>query len=811
MLKDLSFALRNIRRNKLLAAINVLGLSIGISACLAIFLIATYEMGFDKFQPDKDRIYRVYSVFSGHFKGSNRGVPTAVPGLIRDNLTGIESLTNFHNFFDCHVKIPARNAPAKDFGKYKKVIITDPDYFEVFNYYEWIIGDPKQSLSQPFNVVIYESRAKLYFGEADPLSVIGREIVYQDSLVVTVSGVVKDIEEKTDLDFTDFISFSTIERSWLKNNIQLNTWNAVNSASQLFVKLATGTRPEKIENELLRLPEILEAQNQKWDDWRPAAKMQPFDELHFNSELGLFDSSRTVMNEQTLYILTGVAALLLILGVINFINLQTAQASMHAKEVGIRKLMGSSRKKLVSRFLSESLILCTLAVILSVPWVKLFYNYFPDYIPEGLQFHPANPAIIIFLVFCIIAVTILAGLYPAFVMSSYQPALALKNLAHSNSGSSRSSFIRKGLTLFQFSFSQIFVAGALVIALQLNYMVNKDLGFDPKAVLYVNAYGIHKDMRHVFANELNQIPEIEAFGAHSTPPVSGARFFNTYKYDNGKDILEHRVEMKEGDTSYLRIYGIPLLAGRNVLPLDSIREVVINESYMHLLGFADTREVIGETIGDGTTIVGVVRDFHTESLHTPIEPAAISFSTEVSGFGIKVATPNDKVGDLGPALSKIEAAWTKLYPDQEFKVSFMSDTIKRYYENEQRTGKIAAMSTVIAILISCLGLFGLSSFTVIQRTKEIGIRKVLGASVNNILILLSGDSLKLILIAFILSAPIAYYFADSWLQGFAYRMELSAWIFVLSGLFSVIIAFTTISFRTISAAKADPVKSLRYE
>jgi putative ABC transport system permease protein len=811
ILKDLSFALRNVRRNKLLAAINVLGLSIGISACLVIFLIARYEMGFDKFQPDKDRIYRIYSVFSGHFKGSNRGVPTGVPVAIMGNVAGIESLTNFHNFPECHVEVPVRNSHSKDFGRYNKIIISDPDYFEVFNYYEWIVGDPKQSLSQPFHVVISESRARMYFGEADPLSVIGREIVYQDSLLVTVSGVVKDIEERTDLDFTDFISFSTVEKSWLKNNIQLNAWNAVNSSSQLFIKLVAGTRAEKIENELLRLPEIYEAKNQKWDEWRPAAKMQPLDELHFNSELGLFDSSRTVMDESTLYILTGVAGLLLIIAVINFINLETAQASMHAKEVGIRKVLGSSRRKLISRFLSESFILCALAVTLSVLWVKLSFNYFPDYIPEGLQFHLANPAIIMFLVSCIVAVTFLAGLYPAFVMSSYQPALALKSLAHSNTGPSRSSFIRKGLTIFQFSFSQIFVAGALVIALQLNYMMNKDLGFDPQAVLYVNAHEINEDKRFAFNNELNQIPEIEAFGAHSAPPVSGVRFFDVIKYDNGKDILEHRVDMKHGDTSYLRIYGIHLIGGRNVLPIDSIKEVVINESYMHLLGFTDTHDVIGETIGNGTTIVGVVKDFHTESFHTAIAPAAISYSSTLSGFGIKLVTPHDKVGDIRPALSKVEAAWRKLYPHQEFKVSFMTDTIKRYYENEQRTGKIATMSTVIALVISCLGLFGLSSFTVIQRTKEIGIRKVLGASVNNILMLLSRDFLKLVLISFILSAPIAYYFADKWLQAFAYRMELSAWIFVLSGLFSVMIAFATISFRTINAAKADPVKSLRYE
>ncbi|HET9487939.1 MAG TPA: ABC transporter permease, partial [Chryseosolibacter sp.] len=774
IIKDLAFALRNLRRNKLLVAINVVGLSIGISACLAIFLIVSYEFSFDKFQPDRERIYRVYSEFSGHFKGLNRGVFTAVPVAIRDNFTGIASLTNFHNFFGngCHVEVPHKDSHPKDFGMYKKVVVADPDYFEVFNYYQWLAGSAEQSLAEPFRVVLTESRARLYFDEADPLAAVGREIIYRDSLTLTVSGIVKDIEQRTDLDFTDFISFSTVERSWLKNIIEINTWNSVNSSSQFFIKLEDGTPRTKIADQISRLPEILKGNGEKWDDWRPALKIQPFDDLHFNTSLGLFDSSRTVMDRSTLYILTGIAGLLLIIAIINFINLETAQASSHAREVGIRKALGSSRTRLVSRFLTESFIVCTLSVAVSALWVELSFIYFPEYIPEGLRFQLSSPGVILFLISCIVSVTILAGLYPAFVMSGYQPASALKNMVHSTGGMGHSSFMRKGLTIFQFSFSQVFVAGTLVIGLQLNFMVNKDLGFNPDPVVYVNAYGASTDQQAAFKNELSQIPEIDVFGTHDQP-VSFARYFEVMTYENGRDIVEHRVDIKQGDTSFLRVYDIQLLAGRNVVPVDSIEELLINETLLHQLGFADPKEAIGETLGKRTSVVGVVRDFHTQSLHARIDPTAIAYSSTIQDFGIKLFAPNDRVADLKTALAKIEAAWKKVFPGRKIQLSFMNDTIKRFYENEQRTGKIAAMCMIIALVISCLGLFGLSSFTVMQRTKEIGIRKVLGATVESIVMSLSGNFLKLVFLAIVVSTPVAYYIADRWLEVFAYRMELS--------------------------------------
>jgi putative ABC transport system permease protein len=805
---DLTFAFRNLRRNKLLAAINVFGLSIGISACLVIFLIASYELSFDRFQPDRARIFRIYSTHSGVTDESYSAIPTGAVRVIREQFTGLECLTNFHTS-NWNVKVPSKSN-SNDFGNYNKIIIAGPDYFEVFNYYQWVAGNPKQSLTEPFKVVLSESRAIVYFGNVEPASVIGKELHYQDSLVVTVSGIVKDITERTDFDFTDFISLSTIEKSWLTKTIQLNSWNSISTSSQLFLKIHAGTPVEKVEALISNLPEIYKGQFNE-SEWAYPSKMQPLADLHFNSELGIFDNSRSVMEKSTLQILLVVAGLVLLIASINFINLETAQVSRRSKEVGVRKVLGSSRGKIISRFLSESFILCVFAVGVSIIWAEIGMRYFPEYIPHGLVLDITQPIVSIFLISCVVVVTLLAGLYPAFIVSSYQPAAALKDITNLK-GMTRSSLIRKGLTVFQFSFSQILIVGTITIAFQLHYMLNKDLGFSPNAVVLVNTpWEIQKDKRLAFQNELEQIPEIQQLSLNDMPPISSGTVSSSLNFDNGKGEVTYQYNEKRGDTAYLAVYGIRLLAGRNLLPVDTTREFLINETFMRKLGFTRPWDVIGKTSRENHSIVGVVEDFHTQSLHSPIRPTVISYDGQGMGFAMKIFTPHNKVSDLKTALAKIEIAWKKAYPDKKFDYSFLDDAMKRFYEIEQRTGKLARAATAIAIIISCLGLFALSSFSVLQRTKEIGVRKVLGATVNDIWLLLSKDFLVLILIACVISAPIAYYVAELWLEGFAYKIDIGAWIFLASAFLSLMVAFITMSFRTIRTAQSNPVKSLRYE
>jgi putative ABC transport system permease protein len=806
--KDLIFAFRNLRKNKLIASINVLGLAIGISACLVIFLIVHHEFSFNQFISERDRIYRIYSEFTGTYGGHNRGVPTAVAVAIKDGFTGVEAASNFHTF-KAKVNVPDEKGELKNF-EYSEAAIAGPEYFDVFSDYQWVIGNPQQSLGEPFKVVLTESQARLYFGNVAMVQAIGKEIRYRDSLILTVSGIIKDVEDKTDFNFTDFISLSTIEKSWLSKRIQLNDWSGTNSDSQLFVKLLAGTSSAKIKAQFPKIAAVYKEKN-KESHWTYSPILQPLSDLHFSS-IGIFNSSRSVADKATLQILVAVAIMVLVIASINFINLETAQASRRAKEVGVRKVMGSSRVKLVSQFLLESFILTCAAAIVSIVLTCAAVQYFTDFIPAGLSFNPAEPAIIMFLISCIIVVTLTAGLYPAFVLSSYQPALALKNLASFNGNVSRSATIRKGLTVFQFAFSQVLIIATIAISMQIRYMLNKDLGFTSEAIVYFYTPWKDKvDRRFLLKHELEQLPEVENLSIHNDPPSYNGYTSSTLEFDDGKEKKKLNVYKKAGDSAYLKLYNIALLAGRNLQQTDTAVEYLINETYLHQLGYENATDVLGKTV-DKRPIIGVVRDFHTASLRSPIEPVIIFNEMEsFRCFGFKMHTRNKKVEDLGETMTKVEAAWKKIYPDQKFTYSFLDDTIKKFYETEQRIGKLARTATIITILISCLGLFGLSSFTVIQRTKEIGIRKVLGATVSSITILLSKDFLKLVVIAFALSAVPAYYVVQWWLKDFAYRMEITAWLFVIAGLTSLLTAFITVSIKTINAAQSDPVKSLRYE
>jgi putative ABC transport system permease protein len=804
------FALRSIRKNKLLASINVLGLTIGISACLTIFLMVSYELSFDRFQPDGDRIYRIYTTFKGHFTGVNRGAATGFVNEIRENFSGVEAVTNFHTF-SSKVFIPEGTSAPKEFKTGTNAIFATPEYFEVFTFHEWLKGDPKSALAQPSTVVLTESRARTYFGNIPLNDLLGRVVIYRDSIETTVTGIVRDVTANSDFNFSEYISLTTNEQIKGRKIFKADDWKGTNTSSQLFVKLKENVTAQTLEPQLSKVADLYREQN-KDANWFVIPTLQALRDLHFNTELGIFNGSRSVADRSTFQVLVIIAVLLLAIAVINFVNLETAQASRRAKEVGVRKVLGSSRSLLVGHFLMESFIVTCSAVLCSVvvSWGCLIY--FADFISTGVSLDLFSSTVIAFLILCTVGVSLLAGIYPAFVLSSCQPALALKNQLHVRSGSSGSAFIRKGLTVFQFSFSQVLIVFTVAISMQIHFMVNKDLGFDSNAVITFNApWQEPIEKRGVLKNELDRISAIDMVSMHNSPP--SAADFSSFiaEYNNGKEVLKHTVYDKAGDASYLDLYGIELVAGRNIVVGDNSHEYLINETYLHVLGFESPHDALGKTLDKDKVIVGVMKDFHSLSLHSPIQPVVIrSVPQAHSSFGLKFNSSED-VSALQAKIALVEEAWTKIYPDHKFSYTFMDDKIKRFYETEERTGMLAKTATGIAILISCLGLFGLSSFTVIRRTKEIGVRKVLGASVESILVLLSKDFLALVVIAFVIAAPFAYYGVTWWLEKFAYKMEVTIWLFLVAAAASVITAFLTISFRTISAAKADPVRSLRCE
>lgn len=806
----LTIAWRSVLRNKLYSTINVLGLSIGISACLIIFLIVRFELSFDRFHPDRDRIYRVYSRFSGDYNGVNHGVCTGMSVAVKNELTGVESQTAFHTY-NAAVTIPEKDGQLRKFEDQKDIILAGPEYFKVFMSYEWIVGSPA-ALANPFQVVLTESKARKYFGEGKFNELIGRDVHYRDSLVVSVAGIVHDIPHNTDFDFGDFISFATIEKSFLKGGIQADDWTGTSSSSQFFIKLLPGVQAAELGK---RIQEIGEAHKPKDEDpnWKVSYPLQPLADLHYNSEIQIFDSSRSAAHLPTLQILVVIACLLLVIAAINFINLETAQAMRRAKEVGLRKVMGSSRLRLILHFLMQSVLLTGFAVALSLPLSHFALKFFTDFIPSGVGLNLSDPFTLGFLFISVAVVSFLAGFYPAFSLSSFLPVQALKNQIP-GTHKTRGGVVRKTLIIFQFTFAQVLIVATLIAASQIRYMVNKDLGFNKEAIVYAKFPWWEGVSGHqVVKNEMERIPEIEGITLCDDVPASGSLNSSTFKFNNGKEELHHNVYRKFGDTAYVHVFDLKLLAGRNLHKSDSVSEFIINETYARELGFRNYEEALGKMVtmsGKNYPIVGVVKDFNFESLRTSVKPVVIADNgNRFWCLGMRLGKVS--ASGLKPVLDKMEEAWKKAYPEDKFEPRFLDETIAKFYEKEQRTSKLVNAATAVAILISCMGLFGLASFTAAQRTKEIGIRKVLGATVNNIVGLLSKEFLKLVVIAFVIAAPLAYYVSTLWLADFAYRIAIGWSVFAWTILASLFIAVMSVSYQSLRAAMADPAESLRYE
>src|SRR5579862_2463399 len=614
-------ALTNFWRNKVFSLINILGLAIGISAALVIYLIAHYDFSFDKFEKDGDRIYRV--VTDMRFAGtpfSLAGVPSPLPDAMRNDATGLDLVSAFQQFDgDANVSIP-KNSPEKPhiFKKQGDIIVADRNYFKLVSY-DWLAGNSEKALNDPFKVVLTEGRAKAYFPGLNYSEMIGRQVIYNDSIITTVSGVVKKLSENTDLIFKEFISLATIPASGLKGNYSWDEWGSVNSGSQLFLKLKRGISVANIESQL----ETIDKKNSKDPSGNSKSsrkfQLQALGDLHFNGKYGTFGDR--IAHKPTLYGLLTVATFLLLLGSINFINLTTAQAAQRARAIGIRKTLGSSKGQLVLQFLNETFIITCMAAILSIILTPVLLKIFGDFIPKGLYFNPLHqPAIILFLVSLLIVVSFLSGFYPALVLSGFRPASVLKNQAFSKGGSSRRAMLRKGLTVSQFFIAQVFVIATVISVKQITFMLNKDMGFRKEAII---AFNVPFDFSHVdktdpnkrvLLNELKKIPDIEMISLGGDFPSSSGWSMSTMTFKDGKKEVETDVRFKSGDSNYLKLYHIKLLAGRDVAQCDTASEYLINETYLHLLGYQNPRDVLLKTLSN-KPIVGVMADFNQQSLH----------------------------------------------------------------------------------------------------------------------------------------------------------------------------------------------------
>jgi ABC-type antimicrobial peptide transport system permease subunit len=827
--KQLLFALRRLGRHKLTTTINVLGLTFGILSCVVIYLYVAFEFSYDKFHTDAGRIYRVISSMTDPTGAQHSEAFMSAPicPALRQETTGFGAVTTLFTD-DTRVLIPlagqpARVIPGNSGDQMYHITFADPDYLNIFHY-QWLAGNPATALQQPFSVVLTESEAKRYFQGGTPDDWMGRSVVYEDSLTASVTGIVKDWDQHTDFGFKDLISYSSLEGSFLKTYIQ--NWGMAGSNINVYVKLASGTTDAQAEQQISA---FLQRHNMQ----KTRLSLQPLADVHFNA--AYHDPYSRRAHKPTLFALAGIALFILVIAAINFVNLSTAQSILRSKEIGIRKVMGSTISGIVRQFLIETGIIVVaamaLALLLTTPVIAALHGF----IPEGVRLHMTNPDTWLFIGATILVTCLIAGWYPGRALSSFVPVISLKGEGVRQLNSK--SYLRKGLIVFQFTVSLLFIIGTMMVGRQIHFMLNTNLGFDKDAILSMDIPGGRPNNRkNVLATEIRHLAGVRQVSLNTADPETqyhmmlGASL--TYKGATDVNIMPGGDDI---DTGYIPLYGLTLVAGRNFYLSDTAsksipasasapaqpghRAYILNESAARALGFNRPADAVGKQLVGGfdgpessSVVIGIVKDFHLDDMHQKIRP--FIFSTETGGgsrLSVKLSSAGLSTGEVKTLMTNMESVYKNIYPGTAFQSRFFDESLEQLYTQERQTSQILNIAMGIAIFISCMGLFGLAAFNANQRTREIGIRKVLGANVPQLVSLLSMEFILLIGLSTVIAAPLAGWGVYRWLQSFAYRTSMPWWIFVLAGIAATVIALLTISLQTIRAAKANPVKSLRAE
>ena len=793
-------AWRHIMRHKTYSAINVLGLALGICGCLVIYLVASFEFSFDTFHPDKERIYCVdISSAGGMAPGPLHWncVPGTLPDAMRSDMTGLETVAAFR-IFRPKVAIKAGNDVVKAFDE-AAAIIAQPDYFDILPY-KWLSGSKKTALANPMAVVLTQSRAQTYFGNLPPDQMIGRTITYDDSLMVTVTGIVQDWNKNSDFNFSDFISFSTIKNRRVMPN-------AIDNSSQVLVKLPASVNPSQIN---AQFPAFVKKHVFPLLP-KTTARLQPLTGIHFHKEYGGRGDKADL---RVLYILSAVAVFILLIAAINFINLSTAQSIQRTRDIGILKVLGSGRGGILIQFLTETFILALLAVAIAVIAIRPLLGSFAEYIPAGVKFNFTDYTTWIFLIGIAIFTTLLAGLYPARVLSAFKAVASLKGEAGGKTGNK--GYLRKSLIVFQFTISLIFITGTIMVNQQVNYMQNVDLGIKTTNIITLRSLFNNAATAKVIAEKIKQMPGIEQVIREVTPPMGNSHMTDDIHLQ-GSSAQKIQAYTYSGNEDLVPFYHMKIVAGRNLLHTDSVTEYLVNVAAAKAMGFTDPQKAIGRLLNTTARdkaypIVGVVADFYESSFYEQILPCTISNNPDIQwGIALKLTPAVNQNGNIPALVDNIAKEWKQIVPKEAFDYSFLGDSFSKMYENEKRTKWLMQTATLITIFISCMGLFGLAMFNTQRRTKEISIRKVLGATVPNILTLLNREVVVLIAISLLISSPIAWILIHKWLRSFAYHANLGLWVFMAAGAGAMLIALVTISFQTIRSAAANPVKGLRNE
>jgi len=797
-------AWRNLSKNKAYAAINVSGLAVGIAACILLFIVVDYELGYDAFQPNYKNIYHV--VTTDKYPDGlqyTAGIPYPALEALRITFPQITTGVLFANS-GSQVAIAGNNGNTiseKKFIESTGMFFADPQFFKIFQY-KWLVNGP-EVLKDPNVTVLTKKMAEKYFGDWHQAP--GKFLKLDNAIVLKVAGILNDVPANTDFPLGVITSYET-----LKNYPGIygytTTWGRTTSSNQIFMLLPPSESAEKINAQLKEFSKKNYTDERKGNiRWN---SLQPLSDIHFDDRFGNLGDH--VTSKSTLWTLSLIGVFIIIMACINFINLSTAQAVNRSKEIGIRKVLGSNRKNLFWQMMGETALIVCISLALAVAIAEICLPYIKniDSISEPLNILTVKTTAFILLI--ALAVTLFAGLYPSLIVSGFSPILAIKNKITSATVGGIS--LRRGLVVTQFAISQVLIIATIVAICQMNFVRSADLGFNKEAVLVLNANADSAfiSRESAFKQSLLQLPGIQAASFSSDVPSSDNNWGTSFAF-NHQPNEDFTLYYKCADADYFKTFGLQFAAGHGYGAGDSVNDVVINETLVKKLGLKDAGDAIGKQIRMGQdewkTIAGVVKDFKTNSLRDEIEPILIKPKKRF------YAVTSVKIKSLSIAQTKeaIEKTWDKFYPEYANTSSFMDDNINNFYQQEDQLSLLYKIFAGIAIFISCLGLYGLVSFMAVQRTKEVGIRKVLGASVANIMYLFSKEFTLLIVAAFIIAAPLAWYMMNYWLQNFHYRIRIGIGVFELAVLISVLIALITVGYKSMRAALANPVKSLRTE
>ena len=794
----LKIAWRNLIRNKAYTVINVLGLSLGMTCGILIFSLVSYHLSVDTFHPDSERTYRIVTEQHRDVIAYVPSVPSPLGKAFRNDYTFGEKVARVNTTDGSGSLITIRNGNnIKKFKENAGVAFVETDFFDLFNF-PMVQGDAKAALTQPNTAILTERMARKYFGKTNPINKIIR---LDNKIDFRVTGILRDLPANTDRETEIFVSYNTLKQynEWLASDDK--AWGGITSSMQCYVRLRPSVSPAQVE-------QVFPAYVKKY---RPTSKnvhhykLQPLADVHFNGQYG------ATMSKTNLWVLSLIGLFLLLTACVNFINLATAQALNRAKEVGVRKVLGSVRGQLFWQFLAETGLITTVALVLAVGCsfvlLPIVNDWFNTRITINLFTDWRLPA---FLLLLGVLITFLAGSYPGLILARFQPVLALKGrLSQRYIGGFNT---RRALIVSQFAISQMLLIGVIVMATQMRYAKQSDLGFSKDAVVMIpKGSESNAQTWNTLKARFSGIAGVKDVSVCMAAPASVDEWNTSVSYDNRTENEPFLVNVKAADNQYVSLFGLKLVAGRNLYPSDTVREFVVNEQFAKQLNLKSAQELLGKLLNVGSNmkgpIVGVVKDFHDGSFHEDISATCLTtFGDTYSNYAVKIDLATAKT--TLPALEKL---WSETYPDGLFEYQFLDQQIAELYETDDIMLRLILAFAAIAIFIGCLGLYGLVSFMAAQKMKEIGIRKVLGSSVGQIVWIFGKEFSSLILIAFIMAAPIAWYAMSKWLQNFKYQIDLGIGIFALSIFGSFLIALLTVSFQSIKAALMNPVKSLKSE